>query len=125
MTATTDTQRSEVLRRVWQTGPHSFRALVAWGWMHGLSMPTMSRLLTELSREGLIFADASPADSLRPMFGPALDAENAARREYARLTGVQSCRICGCSDSWACDGGCSWAESDLCSACQDADWDGP
>lgn len=27
------------------------------------------------------------------------------------------CRGCGCSDSHACEGGCVWATSDLCSRC--------
>lgn len=35
--------------------------------------------------------------------------------------GVPTCRVCGCTDMAACDGGCSWVEDpdggDLCSAC--------
>jgi len=27
------------------------------------------------------------------------------------------CRSCGCSDFFACEGGCSWVEPDLCSSC--------
>lgn len=27
------------------------------------------------------------------------------------------CRICGCTSGNACEGGCSWVEPDLCSAC--------
>ncbi len=27
------------------------------------------------------------------------------------------CRECGCTDDHACEGGCSWVEEDLCSAC--------
>ena len=27
------------------------------------------------------------------------------------------CRTCGCTDDEACIGGCTWVESDLCSAC--------
>jgi hypothetical protein len=27
------------------------------------------------------------------------------------------CRMCGCSEHNACEGGCSWVEHDLCSAC--------
>jgi uncharacterized protein with PIN domain len=27
------------------------------------------------------------------------------------------CRVCGCSDEDACEGGCYWVEEDLCSAC--------
>lgn len=30
-----------------------------------------------------------------------------------------ACRVCGCTDSHACDGGCYWVEDDLCSACAD------
>lgn len=31
------------------------------------------------------------------------------------------CRVCGCTDHNACDGGCHWVEEDLCSSC--ADWE--
>lgn len=31
---------------------------------------------------------------------------------------AQRCRVCGCTDMRACDGGCEWVELDLCSACQ-------
>jgi len=27
------------------------------------------------------------------------------------------CRVCGCTNEHACEGGCSWVEPDLCSAC--------
>jgi hypothetical protein len=30
------------------------------------------------------------------------------------------CRICGCSDDDACEGGCIWVEPDLCNVCADA-----
>jgi hypothetical protein len=29
----------------------------------------------------------------------------------------RACRSCGCTDLEACEGGCWWVESDLCSAC--------
>lgn len=29
------------------------------------------------------------------------------------------CRVCGCTEDNACEGGCSWVEEDLCSACVD------
>lgn len=32
-------------------------------------------------------------------------------------TTIRSCRICGCSDQWGCDGGCSWVGEDLCRGC--------
>lgn len=30
------------------------------------------------------------------------------------------CRQCGCTDNFACDGGCYWVEDNLCSACKEA-----
>jgi hypothetical protein len=30
------------------------------------------------------------------------------------------CRVCGCTDSHACPGGCWWVQDDLCSSCADA-----
>jgi ParB family chromosome partitioning protein len=30
---------------------------------------------------------------------------------------VATCRVCGCTDERACDGGCSWIAADLCSSC--------
>lgn len=35
-----------------------------------------------------------------------------------KLAGESVCRVCGCSKEDACEGGCSWVEDDLCSACQ-------
>jgi hypothetical protein len=32
-----------------------------------------------------------------------------------RVAGL--CRLCGCSEANACEGGCSWVEPDLCSQC--------
>ncbi|MDP2729107.1 MAG: hypothetical protein Q8O55_01335 [Dehalococcoidales bacterium] len=32
-------------------------------------------------------------------------------------TDFRYCRVCGCSEEDPCDGGCGWAEEDLCSAC--------
>lgn len=36
---------------------------------------------------------------------------------FARPTPVRTCRLCGCSDDRACEGGCSWVSADLCSRC--------
>jgi MinD superfamily P-loop ATPase len=33
------------------------------------------------------------------------------------LAGEQQCRECGCTEERACEGGCFWAEPDLCSGC--------
>jgi len=39
--------------------------------------------------------------------------------KVARLEGepVRTCRVCGCTDELACEGGCAWAGADLCSRC--------
>jgi hypothetical protein len=35
-----------------------------------------------------------------------------------QLPDIRVCRLCGCCDEWACEGGCHWVEPDLCSNCQ-------
>lgn len=35
----------------------------------------------------------------------------------ASAPAVPTCRVCGCTDDRACEGGCSWVDSDLCSTC--------
>lgn len=40
------------------------------------------------------------------------------RSRLEELDGT-SCRACGCTENNACDGGCTWAEEDLCSRCSD------
>lgn len=37
-----------------------------------------------------------------------------------RERGMRYCRGCGCTDAFACEGGCSWAEPGLCSTCAEA-----
>lgn len=39
------------------------------------------------------------------------------RGEQAGVIEKDHCRVCGCTDDHACEGGCSWVEEDLCSAC--------
>ena len=36
---------------------------------------------------------------------------------YATMRGQPACRVCGCTQDRACDGGCSWVDDDLCSSC--------
>jgi hypothetical protein len=38
----------------------------------------------------------------------------AAEAEYAA---ARKCRACGCTEYFACEGGCSWAAIDLCTSC--------
>lgn len=33
----------------------------------------------------------------------------------------RKCRVCGCTEQNACEGGCSWVEEDLCSSCKEKD----
>lgn len=47
--------------------------------------------------------------------GQALMIERAA--ELVAEARARSCRVCGCTDERACEGGCRWVEADLCSAC--------
>lgn len=35
---------------------------------------------------------------------------------------TQRCRVCGCSNLSACEGGCAWVADDLCSACEPIDF---
>jgi hypothetical protein len=35
----------------------------------------------------------------------------------AHRQGLRSCRVCGCTNDFACDDGCYWVEADLCSTC--------
>lgn len=30
---------------------------------------------------------------------------------------VEICRVCGCNDTHACEGGCSWVAPNICSRC--------
>lgn len=65
------------------------------------------------------FTDASLILLDEHWYYPSLndDTDDAARREYARLSGARTCRTCGCTDQWACEGGCEWIDADLCSTC--------
>ncbi len=40
------------------------------------------------------------------------------RSPAASVLARKCCRVCGCTDTRACQGGCSWVEHDLCSACK-------
>lgn len=58
--------------------------------------------------------------------GIAAAVADAIRRHKPKLRGssvritiedLQVCRKCGCTEDDACEGGCWWVESDLCSSC--------
>jgi hypothetical protein len=35
-----------------------------------------------------------------------------------KLQKIKHCRGCGCTDNYACAGGCRWSSQNFCSACQ-------
>ena len=39
------------------------------------------------------------------------------KRLADRVGEIRKCRVCGCTDFKACEGGCYWVEDDLCSKC--------
>lgn len=47
----------------------------------------------------------------------ALDHAPAVLAVSLRALPERFCRVCGCTDDAACEGGCYWVEPDLCSAC--------
>ena len=47
---------------------------------------------------------------------PGQDIQSRTRIEFRGVV-VPSCRHCGCTDEFACEGGCYWVEEDLCSRC--------
>lgn len=42
-------------------------------------------------------------------------------RKVLGAMGIRHCRKCGCTEEFACEGGCSWIAPDLCSACVKGD----
>lgn len=60
------------------------------------------------------------ADEQRP--SPGVEEGPAAEIEFEPDVDLVLCRVCGCTDEHACEGGCSWVpdpacEGDLCSRC--------
>lgn len=124
MSALTPEQwRGELLRDIWQFGPTSTRLLMLRGERVGLTAAQVEEHLAVLHAAGLVHV--AEVGRGPECYGPALDAEDAARREYGRLSGAVTCRVCGCSDNWACDGGCWWAGDDLCTSCVDQEEGAP
>lgn len=73
-------------------------------------------------RDGVVSVTLTPPPAPElPKWNWALPEDDAAGtfRDGVSLSMFRSCRLCGCTDSAACPGGCSWVEADLCSACCD------
>lgn len=48
---------------------------------------------------------------------PERPADDALSFSFDEESVVKRCRVCGCTEDRACEGGCHWVEDDLCSAC--------
>ena len=55
-----------------------------------------------------------------PKFECMEEAQGALDKLAAKLrwAPVITCRVCGCTDRFGCEGGCHWVERDLCSGCR-------
>lgn len=72
----------------------------------------------EIGQALLEGADAAERDAAewvrRHGSGPV---EAVVEAQAAVVAEVRACRVCGCTDAEACEGGCSWVDLDLCSSC--------
>lgn len=50
-------------------------------------------------------------------FEPGYEPDDADRQFIEDPIDGPVCRVCGCSDEHACEGGCIWYSVDLCSKC--------
>ncbi|HVL65763.1 MAG TPA: hypothetical protein VM364_00745 [Vicinamibacterales bacterium] len=65
-------------------------------------------------------APLSPADTVPLLAAARQEAAPRWLQADGRIrmpAGEMTCRVCGCSDSRACRGGCLWAAPNLCSRC--------
>ena len=72
-------------------------------------------LVRIILESGVDLAGKVPAEILKADRGA--DADPMEEKE-------RTCRVCGCTEESACEGGCSWVEEDLCSACVNDKQDG-
>jgi len=100
-----------------------FRARMGWAAWHG-SQPVelLYGFLAETGYEPDAFETeqlGGPKPRLVPARKRATAAKEVAHRQEA--TAERACRVCGCTEDNACEGGCSWVPDpdggDLCSAC--------
>lgn len=78
-----------------------------------------------LVRQLIAAARAVPALVVEVLDRLAYDLELAGLRRDDRAAGDRTCIMCGCTDSHACPGGCSWTErgpdgTGLCSRCDES-----
>lgn len=69
-------------------------------------------------RGGILLHDGSEGGRLGLGLRPGKVRGTLREAIHAAMQGT--CRICGCTQTQACPGGCYWVEPDLCSACRRA-----
>ncbi|CAA0128978.1 Uncharacterised protein [Starkeya nomas] len=78
--------------------------------------------LSEAYARAAGYCDAEMISALQDAVVDALPREIFFEGEVARIPSRLGpiCRRCGCTEYDGCEGGCSWAEDDLCTACTDS-----
>lgn len=99
----------------------AFRTL--WDSLYDLTVflretPAPQPWLEEVAEAQADFLDAL-GDYLEEKNMPNLENLNSLVRVLSNAVSLPRCRVCGCTDLCACEGGCSWVEPDLCSSCVD------
>jgi hypothetical protein len=91
--------------------------------VHGLRWCHWTNLAGSCTLPGGPFEICKTAAAKDPLFAPTGFAAVATKAEIgqalADMESIRTCRVCGCTDDQACEGGCTWVEDDLCSACVD------
>jgi hypothetical protein len=86
------------------------------------SQEALDRCVEVLHEEGEVYLAAGLLHLMafriadRVSIGLSVLMSTAAELRSLGAFGLQ-CRVCGCTDASACEGGCSWVEFDLCSRC--------
>lgn len=66
-------------------------------------------------RVGDVVPSGATDEQLLELYGPKDGQVVVDFRRFLR--GEAVCRVCGCTDERACEGGCRWVDIDLCSRC--------
>lgn len=69
--------------------------------------------------------EPAPKEEPKPKAAQASFLDLGAGQPMAEGVAKRTCRVCGCTDDQACEGGCSWVEEDLCSKCVPAESESP
>lgn len=92
-----------------------------------MSAPAVPRTAEEIQEDGLLLAarlmeelcgGAVPVVSAHDFVAGVIRAFGHGQALAVNLAAWRrTCRVCGCWDLHACDGGCAWAGDDICTAC--------